>query len=61
MENAYRLHKALLGKGAAAELHVFADAPHGFALRPVELPVVNWPEMCRVWLHHQGFLDDQDS
>ena len=39
VENAYRLHKALLAKGGAAELHVFADAPHGFALREKELPV----------------------
>ena len=33
VENACRLHKAMSAKGGAAELHVFADAPHGFALR----------------------------
>ena len=47
VENAYRLHKALHEK---AELHVFADAPHGFALREKTLPVGQWPELCARWL-----------
>jgi acetyl esterase/lipase len=50
VENAYRLHKALLAKGGAAELHVFADAPHGFALREKDLPVGQWPRLCEAWL-----------
>jgi acetyl esterase/lipase len=49
VENAYRLHKALLAKGGAAELHVFADAPHGFALRESGLPVGEWPKLCERW------------
>jgi acetyl esterase/lipase len=48
--NAYRLHQALLAKGGAAELHVFADAPHGFALRERSLPVGAWPRLCEAWL-----------
>ena len=54
VENAYRLHEALLGKGGAAELHAFADAPHGFALRERELPVGQWPELCAKWLGALG-------
>lgn len=50
VENAYRLHKALLAKGGEAELHVFADAPHGFALRERVGPVAKWPELCAAWL-----------
>jgi len=50
VENAYRLHEALLAKGAAAELHVFAAAPHGFALREKDLPVGSWPRLCEAWL-----------
>jgi dipeptidyl aminopeptidase/acylaminoacyl peptidase len=50
VENAYRLHKALLARGGAAELHVFADAPHGFALREKALPVSGWPALCARWL-----------
>ena len=50
VENAYRLHMALQAKGGAAELHVFAAAPHGFALREKTLPVGQWPELCARWL-----------
>ena len=50
VENAYRLHKAILAKGGASELHVFADAPHGFALREREKPVREWPRLCEAWL-----------
>lgn len=50
VENAYRLHKAIHAKGGAAELHVFADAPHGFALREREKPVREWPRLCEAWL-----------
>jgi acetyl esterase/lipase len=49
VENAYRLHKAIHAKGGAAELHVFADAPHGFALREAALPVGEWPRLCERW------------
>jgi acetyl esterase/lipase len=48
--NAHRLHEALLAKGGAAELHVFADAPHGFALRKNGRPVDAWPDLCETWL-----------
>ena len=50
VENAYRLHKALHAKGGAAELHVLADAPHGFALRERDKPVREWPASCAAWL-----------
>lgn len=50
MENAYRLHRALIAKGGSAELHVFADAPHGFALREKKGPAAKWPELCAEWL-----------
>lgn len=50
VENAYRLHRALIGKRGHAELHVFVDAPHGFALRENALPVGWWPELCAAWL-----------
>jgi len=50
VENAYRLHKAIHAKGGTAELHVFADAPHGFALREREKPVREWPALCQAWI-----------
>jgi acetyl esterase/lipase len=51
VENGRRLHAAF---GARAALHVFADAPHGFALRTPELPAGQWPHLCVAWLTQIG-------
>ncbi len=56
VENARRLHAAWSAAGGAAELHVFADAPHGFALDTPGLPVSIWPTLCEAWLRQIGFL-----
>lgn len=56
VENARRLHAAWTGRGGSAELHVFADAPHGFALDTIGLPVSVWPALCEAWLRQTGFL-----
>ncbi len=55
VENAYRLHKALIAAGGMAELHLFADAPHGFALDTNDQPVTIWPQLCEAWLRQVGF------
>jgi acetyl esterase/lipase len=54
VENGLRLHRAYLGRGGSAELHVFPKAPHGFALRTPELPVGAWPGLCGRWLEGVG-------
>lgn len=54
--NARRLHAALLAAGGQADLHVFADAPHGFALDTPGLPVSLWPMLCEAWLRQSGFI-----
>lgn len=56
VENARRLHAALTAAGGAAELHVFADAPHGFALDTPGMPVSIWPRLCEAWLRQVDFL-----
>jgi acetyl esterase/lipase len=56
VENGYRLARAWGERGGIAELHVFADAPHGFALDTEGLPVSRWPELCEAWLRQLGFL-----
>jgi acetyl esterase/lipase len=56
VDNAWRLHAAWLAAGGAAELHVFADAPHGFALDTPDLPVSTWPALCEAWLRQVDFL-----
>jgi acetyl esterase/lipase len=54
--NAHRLHDALAAAGTSPELHIFADAPHGFALDTPDLPVSLWPRLCEAWLRQVGFL-----
>ena len=56
VENARRLHAAWQRAGGAAELHVFGDAPHGFALDTKDMPVSVWPMLCEAWLRQVGFL-----
>ncbi|MGC6401467.1 alpha/beta hydrolase [Sphingomonas sp. FW199] len=55
VENARRLHAAMEAAGRHAELHIFADAPHGFALDTDGLPVAIWPRLCEAWLNQTGF------
>ncbi|KAF2437288.1 alpha/beta-hydrolase [Karstenula rhodostoma CBS 690.94] len=54
--NAYRLAQALGGKGGMVELHVFGDAPHGFGVDSVGLPVAAWPGLCEGWMRQVGVL-----
>lgn len=54
VDNGLRLQRAYLDRGAHAELHVFAEAPHGFALRALDLPVGAWPGLCARWLKAVG-------
>lgn len=54
--NAYRLAEGMRSKGGSTELHIFADAPHGFALDTVGLPVSKWVKMCESWLGQLGLL-----
>jgi len=54
VENGLRLQRAWLERGAHAELHIFAEAPHGFALRTPDLPVGAWPTLCARWLAAVG-------
>jgi acetyl esterase/lipase len=54
--NAYRLAEGITKTGAAVELHVFSDAPHGFALDTPGLPVSEWPSMCEKWMKQSGYL-----
>jgi acetyl esterase/lipase len=55
--NAYRLAEGLTSAGGAVELHVFADAPHGFALDTKGIPVARWPELCEAWMKQIGVLE----
>jgi acetyl esterase/lipase len=54
--NAYRLAEGITKAGGAVELHIFADAPHGFALDTKDLPVAKWPALCEAWMGQNGML-----
>ncbi|KAF2018546.1 alpha/beta-hydrolase [Aaosphaeria arxii CBS 175.79] len=54
--NAYRLSEGITKARGVVELHVFADAPHGFALDTKGLPVSSWPTLCQEWLRQQALL-----
>lgn len=54
-EHSRRINDALAKAGVPAELHVFAEAPHGFALRG-KGPEKNWPDLCLNWMRRTGFL-----
>lgn len=55
--NAYRLAEGITNSGGSVELHIFADAPHGFALDTLNLPVSKWPSMCEAWLKQHGWIE----
>jgi acetyl esterase/lipase len=54
--NAYRLAEGIGKAGGAVELHVFADAPHGFGIDTEGLPVSKWPSLCEAWLAQNELL-----
>ncbi len=50
------LYRALKRAGVSAELHVYATAPHDFAVRASDRPCSKWTQSCADWLRDQGFL-----
>ncbi|RYP82246.1 hypothetical protein DL770_005638 [Monosporascus sp. CRB-9-2] len=55
--NAYRLAEGVRKAEGAVELHIFADAPHGFAMDTEGLPVSKWPSLCEAWMQQYGLLE----
>lgn len=47
---------ALDAKGVPVELHLFAKGGHGYGLRPSDLPVSGWPQLCERWMAEMGFI-----
>jgi acetyl esterase/lipase len=55
-ENAVYYYLALKKAGVNAELHVFSEGNHGFALRPTTAPHGAWPTLAVAWMNYHGFL-----
>ena len=55
-EHSVMMYLALKRAGIPAELHVYANTAHDFAIRPGDRPFSTWPQSCAAWLRQQGFL-----
>ena len=54
-ENSVAFYLALHKAGVPAELHIFADAPHGVGLYLQDQSVGEWGTLLRNWLRERGF------
>jgi acetyl esterase/lipase len=55
-EHAVYYYLALNRAGVSAELHVFSEGSHGFALKPSTDPHSTWPTLAMNWMKYHGFL-----
>lgn len=55
-ENSVLFYLALRKAGVAAEMHIYADGPHGVGLAPDHPVLSNWPEQLRLWMGSLGLL-----
>jgi acetyl esterase/lipase len=55
-EHSVFMYLALKRAGVSAELHVYANTAHDFAVRPGDRPYSTWTRSCERWLRDQGFL-----
>ncbi|MBS1210426.1 MAG: hypothetical protein H6R19_2824 [Proteobacteria bacterium] len=59
-ENSTALFLALRRAGVSAQLHVYHDGAHGFALRaPASQSIAAWPEACKRWLLKHDLISRQ--
>ncbi|MFA5264962.1 MAG: alpha/beta hydrolase [Opitutaceae bacterium] len=51
-------YAALKGAKVPAEMHVYAEGGHGYALRPTMKPVNVWPKLAEAWLRGLKILPE---
>jgi acetyl esterase/lipase len=56
-EHSVFMYLALKRAGVPAELHIYANTAHDFAVRPSDRPCSTWTRTCAEWLRQQGFLN----
>ena len=49
-------YDALKNAGVPVEMHLYAQGGHGFAVRPTNLPISNWPQLVETWLGTIGMI-----
>ncbi|MFZ5939396.1 MAG: alpha/beta hydrolase [Bacteroidota bacterium] len=50
VENSLAYYQALIRNGVAAEMHIYPEGGHGFALAIGKGHLAGWPELCHQWL-----------
>ena len=56
VENSLVYYSALRKAGVPAEMHVYMNGGHAFALRPTESPITGWPQLVETWLRTIGMI-----
>ena len=56
-QSSIQLASALKIAGVKSELHVFDQGGHGYGMRPTDLPVTHWPQLCESWLKANQWID----
>jgi acetyl esterase/lipase len=59
-QNSLSLYSAWKTAGRRAELHVYAEGGHGFALIPQGLPSDSWIDRFWEWLQAEGFVPEAE-
>jgi acetyl esterase/lipase len=56
VENSILFYRALQKAGVSAELHLFADGPHGVGIKPGFGQMSEWPKRFEEWARSHGWL-----
>jgi len=56
VNNSLAYYIALKNAGVPAELHLYAEGGHAFALRPSNYPITGWPQLAEKWLQTIGMI-----
>jgi acetyl esterase/lipase len=57
VQQALGFFNALIKAGVPAEMHVFANGPHGTGLGHSDAALDQWPNLMEIWLRAQGLLN----
>jgi len=57
VQQALGFYNALVKAGVPAEIHVFANGPHGTGLGKGDAALDQWPNLLEIWLRAQGLLN----
>jgi acetyl esterase/lipase len=56
VEQGLRFYEAMVKADVPAELHIFANGPHGTGLGKSDAALDQWPNLLEIWLRSQGLL-----